>query len=237
MQPMDRPWRRRALLALAAGSSVAARSARAAVDPKLVALGWQELVFRDKPANSYALEPDGSIRIESRASVSVIWLDLPADPRATPILGWRWRIDEAVPPTDLSRKGGDDRSLAVYVAFAYAAERASLLERSVRAILRPLVERELPGRMLSYVWGGDGRSGGWFDNPYLPTGSRIRVLRGLGAPMGTWLEERVDIGSDFREAFGEEPTKVVQIGVSADSDDTLTAASARIGGFAWLPRG
>lgn len=237
MQPMDRPWRRRALLALAAGSSVAAGSAPAAVDPKLVALGWQELAFRDKPGNSYVLEPDGSIRIESHASVSVLWLDLPADLQATPILGWRWRIDAAVPPTDLTRKGGDDRSLAVYVAFAYAAERASLLERSVRAILGAFAERELPGRLLIYVWGGDGRSNGWFDNPYLPTGSRIRVLRGADAPVGTWLEERVDIASDFREAFGAEPTSVVQIGVGADSDDTLGTARARVAAFTWLPRG
>lgn len=228
---------RRTILASAGGCLAPAAGARAAVDPRLRALGWEELSFEDKPANTYTLEPDGSIRIESNRSVSVIWLDLPSDPTITPILHWRWRIDRAVPPTDLRRKGGDDRSLAVYVAFAYVPERASLVERSMRAILTSIAGRALPGRMLSYVWGGDGPSSSWFDNPYLPIGGRIRVLRGIETPTGAWLEERVDIDADFREAFGEEPTKVVQIGVSADSDDTRTTASARICGFAWLPRG
>jgi hypothetical protein len=237
MQPIGRPARRRALLAVVAGCLAPVARARAAVDPRLGALGWQEMTFRDKPGNTYMLEPDGSIRIESRASVSVLWLELPSDPLATPILRWRWRIDQAVPPTDLRRRGGDDRSLAVHVAFSYVAERASLLERSVRTILGSIAGRELPGRLLTYVWGGDGGSPGWFDNPYLPTGNRIRVLRGVGAPTGAWLEERVDIAADFREAFGEEPTQVVQVGVGADSDDTLSAAHARVGAFTWLPRG
>lgn len=227
--------RRGALLGAAAVGLVPRSDARAAVDPALDAAGWREMTFRDKPGNAYALEPDGAIRIESRASVSAIWRDLPADPSVTPVLRWRWRIDQTVPPTDLSRKGGDDRSLAVYVAFAYDAARASFLERSVRAVLGSLTGGDLPGRLLTYVWGGDGGTAGWFDNPYLPTGNRVRVLRGADEPIGAWREERVDVQSDFRVAFGEEPPKVVQVGVGADSDDTGSAAKARIGSFAWLP--
>lgn len=235
MQRIDAFDRRAALMSFALAGLLPASSALAAVDPALGAEGWREMAFRDKAPNAFALDPDGTIRVESRASVSVIWRELTADPTVTPILRWRWRIDEAVPPTDLSRKGGDDRSLAVYVAFVYEPARANFLERSVRAILESLAGEELPGRLLTYVWGGDGRTAGWFDNPYLPAGNRVRVLRGIGEPIGAWREERVDVRSDFRAAFGEEPPKVVRVGVSADSDDTGTAARARIGAFAWLP--
>lgn len=233
MQPKDRLGRRRLLLAAATvGLSPTARIA-AALDPNLEADGWREMKFRDKPENRYRLDSDGSILVESRASVSVAWRDLRADPLRTPILRWRWRLERAVPATDLTRKGGDDRSLSVYLAFTWMPERASLLERSVRAILGSLAGQELPGRLLTYVWGGDGRADGWFDNPYLPTGAKLRVLRDGTAPLGVWLEERVDVLADYRAAFGEDPPTVERIGVGADSDDTASEASGPVRDFSW----
>ncbi|MCS6778075.1 MAG: DUF3047 domain-containing protein [Geminicoccaceae bacterium] len=234
MQPTPRFHRRRFLLAAAMAGLVPGRGLQAAFDGALAADGWQEMTFRDKPGNRYRLDGDGTVVIESRASVSVAWRDLSADLARTPILRWRWRVDRAVPPTDLTRKGGDDRSLSVYVAFAWVPERASLLERSVRAVLSSLAGQELPGRLLTYVWGGDGRANGWFDNPYLPTGAKLRVLRDGSAPLGAWLEERVDVRADFRAAFGEEPPAVERIGIGADSDDTGSEARGAIRDLGWL---
>lgn len=235
MQPTRRLDRRRVLLAGTLGGLLAARPARAALEPDLESEGWREMTFRDKPGNLYRRDADGAVVIESRASVSVAWRDLSADLARTPILRWRWRVERAVPPTDLARKGGDDRSLALYVAFAWEPERATLLERSVRAVLGSLAGQELPGRLLTYVWGGDGRTNGWFDNPYLPTGAKLRVLRDGGAPLGVWLEERIDVRADFRAAFGEEPPLVERIGIGADSDNTASEARGAIRDLAWLP--
>ncbi len=231
MQPTT-PSSRRLLLGAAVTGLVAAR-ARAAVGGPSALAGWEEVTFRDKPGNTYRIEDDGTVVIESRGTVSVLWRDFPADPRRTPVLRWRWRVDRAVPPTDLTRKGGDDRSLAVYVAFAWDPARASLVERGVRAVLTALAGRELPGPLLTYVWGGDGRIEGWFDNPYLPAGAKMRVLRDQGAPIGVWLDERVDVAADFRAAFGAEPPLVEKLGVGADSDDTGSVASGRLADFRW----
>lgn len=235
MQPMHRLGRRRLLLAATTAGLLPGHSLGAALDAALAADGWQEMTFRDKPGNRYRLEGDGTLVVESRASVSVAWRDLPADLARTPILRWRWRVDRAVPPTDLTRKGGDDRSLSLYVAFAWVPERASFVERSVRAVLSSLAGQELPGRLLTYIWGGDGRANGWFDNPYLPTGAKLRVLRDGSAPLGVWLEERIDVRTDFRTAFGEEPPPVERIGIGADSDDTGSEARGAIRDVAWLP--
>lgn len=236
MQPKRRVGRRRLLAGLSAASLWSPRAPLAALDPALEADGWREMTFRDKPGNHYRLDGSGAVTIESRASVSVAWRDLPADPRRTPILRWRWRVDLPVPPTDLSRKGGDDRSLAVYLAFAWVPEQANLLERSVRAVLSSLAGQDLPGRLLTYVWGGNGRHDGWIDNPYLPAGAKLRVLRDSSAPLGTWLEERVDVSADYRAAFGEDPPEVERIGVGADSDDTASAAKGAVRDLGWHPR-
>ncbi len=233
---MHRFDRRRLLFAAGAAGLFTATDADAAIDPRLESAGWREMTFRDKPANRYFPDGTDGIRVESRSSVSVAWRSLPADLARTPLLRWRWRVDRAVPATDLTRKGGDDRSLSVYVAFAWVPERAGFLERSVRAVLETLVAEELPGRLLTFVWGGDGRSNGWFANPYLPVGAKLRVLRDGTAPHGVWVEERVDVRAEFRAAFGEEPPPVEQVGVGADSDDTGSEALGAVRDLVWLER-
>lgn len=231
--------RRRLLLSGGGGGLVAAAMpALADVGEELAGLGWRELVFRDKRPNRFAAAEGSGVRVEGGGAVSVLYRDLAGvDLAATPVLAWRWRVDAAPPPTDLARKGGDDRALAVYVGFAFDAARAGAVERGRWAVLRRLAGRELPGRVLTYLWGGDGRAEDWFDNPYLDGAGRMRVLRGPDAPLGEWFGERVDLAADHEAAFGERPTAPRQLSISADSDDTASRAAGTVAGLGFLPRG
>jgi hypothetical protein len=242
-----RQRRRRDLLLGGAGGLAAAGTpppALAGVGEGLAARGWRELTFRDKEPNLFAAvegEGDDGVRVESRGTVSVLYRDLAGgvDLAATPVLAWRWRVDEAPPATDLARKGGDDRALAVYVSFAFDPARAGAFERTRRAVLQRLAGRALPGRVLTYLWGGDGRAGGgagWLDNPYLRGAGRMRVLRGPDAPLGRWFEERVDLAADHAAAFGRPPTAPEQVSISADTDDTASRAVGVVAGLAFRPR-
>lgn len=218
-----------ALALLAAPTAV-----RAELGPGLADAGWQEIVFRGRAPDRFTATADG-VAVESRQAVSVLWRDVAAAPATTPLLRWRWRVDRAVPPTDLARKGGDDRSLAIYVAFAFDEARAGLWERIRRKALAMLTDDPLPGRVLIYVWGGQG-PGGWLESPHLPGGGMLRVLRGPAAPLGRWLEEEVDVAADYRATFGGEPTAIVGLGISADSDDTGTVAQGEVAGLGFAAR-
>jgi hypothetical protein len=92
--------------------------------------GGRTGTFRYKLGNHYRPDSNGTITVESRASSSVAWRDLPADRYRTPILRRRWRVDQSVPATDLARKGGYDRSLAIHLAYARVPEQPSLFERA-----------------------------------------------------------------------------------------------------------
>ena len=117
--------------------------------------------------------------------------------------GWR--------STDLRRKGGDDRNLAVYFAWT-DAETAARADPSNAARLL----RGANTRVLVYVWGDDDARGTIQASPYLE-GLCTVILR----PAGTGQHvERVDLAGDFRRAFGTAPGVMVGIGISADSDDT-----------------
>lgn len=208
---------RRAALLLA-GAALWPGGARAA---------WREVRFPGRAANHFAVDGD-VVRVTSDGSVSVLWRDVAVDLAATPILVWRWRVDAAPPPTALARRGGDDRALALYATFTADPAAETLGTRLRRAMLEPFVDGPMPGRVLTFVWGGDGDARGWFVNPYLAESGRMRVLRGPEAPLGVWLEEAVDLGAEHAAAFGEPARTLLQLGVSADTDDTASRAEASL---------
>jgi hypothetical protein len=215
---------------------LAAASAAADVDPELEQRGWEAVTFDDKAENDYRLGEDGAILVVSDRSVSLIQQAVSIDVETTPILVWRWRVDEGVPPTDLARKGGDDRSLALYVTFPFRPEEASLFERMKRGMVEAVAGEAAPGRILSYVFGGDAERGTFLESPYFGAGGMTIVLRPATAAKGEWFEERVDLAADYERVFGSTPDDPTHIAISADSDDTGSSVRAVIEDISFVPR-
>ena len=128
-----------------------------------------------------------------------------------------------MPATDLSRKGGDDRNLALYFIFLPETAAQSARNAGVRALLdNPDV------RVLMYIWGGSHSAGQIVPSPYLGARGRSVILR----PAGTGsASERVNLAQDHQRAFGEAAQTLVGLAVSSDSDDTKTRVAASISGL------
>ena len=206
-----------AVLLLAPVSAVASGTNLAA---ELVEQGWEEIVFDGKTPNRYDSCGAGCVEIETRSSVSMIGKTVDVDISRQRWLDWEWRIEEPAVETDLTKKGGDDRSVAVYVGFEYDPDSASLSE----TLLRPFVELsqgdDAPGRGISYVWGGERSGADVFRNPYQKNSAAVFISRTAEDPTGEWLMESRDVVADYERAFGVAPTGVTHILISADSDDT-----------------
>ena len=171
---------------------------------------WKEQGFLKLWTNDYNFRGT-QLDIVSDGTVSLVWRPVDGALRAAKGASWRWRVTEGVVPTDLTRKGGDDRNLALYFVFVDEGTAAGLKGGNARQLLgNPNT------RALIYVWGGDHAEGSILPSPYHP-GLRTKVLR-TGAT-GTF-SERVDLAADYRRAFGSAPGVLVGLGVSADSDDT-----------------
>lgn len=194
--------------------------ALADVDQPLATQGWQEMTFDGKTTNRFALTKDGALQVDSDGSVSVLQKPLSIDIEATPILRWRWCVTEPAPATDLAIKGEDDRSLAVYVAFPFVPEEASAFEKLERKIVEKTAGPNTPGRILMYVFGGQGERGTIVPSPHLGEAGMMQILRPGGTPAGEWFEETIDITDDYRKAFGTEPPNPMSLAISADTDDT-----------------
>jgi hypothetical protein len=204
---------------------------RAEVDPSLAAQGWRELTFDGKRPNRFSAGPDGGITVTSEAGDSLLYRPVRADLVRTPCLTWRWRVDQAPPPTDLTRKRADDRAISVWIGFRFDSANVSLGERIKHEAQQVAMGGPVPGQSLIYNWGGAAPTAAFQTNPVVGERGRFRILHAATAPTGVWQTERVNLVEEYRRAFGREPTEPIQIAVSGDADATGTRSVAHIAGL------
>ena len=173
------------------------------------------------------------IQVDTDKSVSIAYFLLEkksVNLKRTPYLTFSWRRLGPAFDTDLTKRGGDDRTLAIYAAFPYQSERASLQERLLRPFVEAIEGKKAPGRVLAYVWGG-GERGGWLENPYIGKAGWMQVLQTPLDADQTWFDHQIDVRADFIDRFGYLPPDPNYIAVAADSDDTGIKFSAQVEGL------
>jgi Protein of unknown function (DUF3047) len=179
----------------------------------LAANDWHYLSFPGRQGAQFRARGENTVVVRAEAGVGVLWHSVPLELSGASYAQWRWRVMAGVSPTDLTRKGGDDRALAVYFVFVdgpEAVESADLTE----------LLRQGEGYLLMYVWGGSANPGTILLSPYFDGRGRTLVKRAADAPTRVWLKESADLRSDFWKAFGRVPGTLIAVAVSSDSDDT-----------------
>ncbi len=204
-------------------ASLPAHAACVAIAPGLP--GWERLNFDDIPPNVWS-EEGGAVVASSNGSASLLYASAPGG--SLPVLTWKWRVDKGVPATDLTRKGGDDRSIALTVGFAYDPSSASMGERMKRVVVEAVAGADAPGRVIEFVWGGMQPVGSRAQSPYSGSAGQLVTLRAANTPTGQWMTERVDLATLYTEIWGSAPPPATRIALTADSDDTGGSSNARI---------
>ena len=142
-------------------------------------------------------------------------------------LTWRWRVDKAPPPTDLTRRDGD-RPLAIHLCFKMKGRKAGFMDWVTSAVGPDVEGFGRDHRCLTYIWGGQSAAGRIFPNPHMTDRGVMVILRGVGAPTGKWFTEKIDSAKDYRAAFGEDAPHPSVIAISGDSDGTESTAGGTI---------
>ena len=181
--------------------------------PDLSANDWHYLSFPNRKGAQFTANSENTVIVRAEAGVAILWHRVPPAFSRANHAEWRWSVTAGVGPTDLTKKGGDDRALAVYFVFVDAPEAAGSSD------LMELL-RKGEGYFLMYVWGGSAEPGTILPSPYFDGRGRTIVKRPANSPIGAWFKETADVGSDFRKAFDRLPGTLVAVAVSSDSDDT-----------------
>ena len=182
--------------------------------------GWQEQRLSLFSSNDYTFGQN--LGLVSEGSVSIAWSRVAPADWDTTAATWSWSVDQSVPPTDLSLKGGDDRNISLYFVFVPQSIAPSLEGANIRALLG-----NDDVRIMQYAWGGNHARGQVIPSPYGPRGQGVTIaLR--QASTGSF-NENVDLAADYARAFGGEKGALVGLAVSGDSDDTDSVIRAVLG--------
>jgi len=182
--------------------------------------GWKEQRLSLFSSNDYSFGQN--LGLVSEGSVSIAWSPVGRADWGASGAAWRWRVDQSVPATDLSLKGGDDRNISLYFVFVPESIAPELEGANIRSLLG-----NDDVRIMQYAWGGDHARGQVIQSPYGPQGQGVTIaLRQAG--VGSYSES-VDLVADYARAFGGEKGALVGLAVSGDSDDTDSMIRAAIG--------
>jgi len=190
--------------------------------------GWEPLTFENIEPNNFDISEAGDILVTGNNSASFMVHPLMVNLDRTPILTWRWRVDAAGEPTDLTGKDGDDRPVAVYVAFPYDPDTASFSERMRRTLVEASQGSDAPGRIIAYIWGGKQPAGTRYQNPYTGSESHFVIVEMGDAPKGEWRLAEMNIAEDYQSLFGVPMNMVQYVAVFSDSDDSKSLVEAQI---------
>ncbi len=181
---------------------------------------------------------DGTIVLRARADASAASLrhGLLADPKATPILRWRWRTERVLQGGDMATKEGDDYAARLYVFFDRDPDTMSLKERTLLRLGRARYGEQLPAAALCYVWDNRRPVGTIMDNAYTAFVAMVVASSGDGQ-VGRWQTLQRDVREDYRRAFNTEPPRIIGVAVSVDTDNTGEATTTWFGDIEFVAGG
>jgi hypothetical protein len=198
---------------------------------------WQEVFLSSglRPNTFRVRAWDGAAAVEvlSDASMSLLARPVVMNMNATPVLCWRWRIKATISQADMRRKDGDDYAARVYVSFKLPESSMGFGLRAKLALARAIYGKDLPDAAINYVWDNLQPKGTERANAYTDR-AQMLVLRSGDADAGRWVWERRNVKQDVVRLFGE-GARVVQLALTADTDNTLQSAQAGFADFHFVP--
>jgi hypothetical protein len=192
---------------------------------------WQHLTFPGKTANQFAyLQVDGrrAMGVRSKGAVSMLRKTVSIEPAQLAGLRFSWKVPSLIAGADLGQGGKGDSPVRLVLAFDGDRSRMSPRDHMLSELARTLTGEEMPYATLMYVW----------SNHHVPgtvlKSSRTERIRKLVLESGPdrlnrWLDYERDIRADFVAAFGEEPGRLMAVGIMTDTDNTRASTQAWYG--------
>jgi hypothetical protein len=201
--------------------------------------GWKPLTFKKVVKSTvYELVTDGSavvVKATSDAGASGLTKEVKIDPSIFPVVHWRWKVENLLTRSDVTRKSGDDYPARLYITFEYDPEKVSLGRKLKYQAGRALFG-DIPIAALNYIWDARTPVGTVVDNAYTDFAKMIVVETGA-AKVGMWVEESRNVYRDYKEAFGEDPPMINGIAIMTDTDNTKERAIAYYGDIRFAREG
>ena len=192
---------------------------------------WKPLYFpKIREHTEYSVEHDGEeryLKAASNASASGIIFGKEFNVFEYPKVRWRWKVSNVYTKGNAREKSGDDYPLRVYIIFKYDPENASFGQKIKYGLAKSVYGEYPPHSSLNYIWANREHGEGIIPNPYASEAKMISLQTGPGNA-GKWIEQEIDIISDYHKAFDEDPPAIASLAIMNDSDNTGESAVSYI---------
>lgn len=203
------------------------------VDSTTPPMGWQPWkVNRNKTPTTYSLtEVDQRMVLHAVSDASASGLYVPLEQRDAGKLRWMWKTRDVIRVADNAVSHREDAPLRIFVAFDGDRGSLPLKDQLMYEMARITTGREMPYATLMYIWGGKRPEGSVLNNPHTDR-VRMIVIDSGTRHTNEWRCHERDLRADYRKAFGEDPGKVLAVGLMTDTDNTKSRAEAWYGDIA-----
>ncbi len=196
--------------------------------------GWQSVRIDKKvPATTFTaknIQGVPAIQAYARKSMALFTRPVTVNLAKTPILCWRWRVNDVVRTANIANKSGDDQAARIYIGLDLPNSAISLGTRAKLALARTRGGNAIPDGAINYVWDNRFPVGTARNNVFTKQ-AKIIVAQSGAAQAGQWVNERHNLAADIQKQFKTSKARVTSIALSSDTDnsgETVTAAFADI---------
>lgn len=162
---------------------------------------WDYKSFEGDSRYSLVANTEGEqiLKAETDGSASGYFHDVEIDLNKTPLLSWRWKVDNVHDINNQQVKKGDDFPARIYVVAKYG----SFPWQAVA---------------LNYVWSNIAVEQKNWENPFTDKAMMIAVSEGK-ENLGQWQSYTVNIKEDLQRYFGKDLNQIDVVAIMADSDN------------------
>jgi hypothetical protein len=200
--------------------------------------GWQHVPLSStKKETEYTTVVDEGVvvlKATARGSASLMAFRTEFDPRAFPVLSWRWKVIQGIPAAETHTRSREDAPVRLMVSFSGDTSKLSVFDRAASSFAKSASGQALPYAEIMYVWGGKVAVDSITTSSLT---SRIRMIAVAvdDQGIGRWHSYTRNLVDDFRRAFGEEPGRVTAVSLMSDTDNTSSNAEALYGDISVAP--
>lgn len=173
--------------------------------------GWNTKEFKGQTRYQF-IKLDGSqvLKAESNDAASGLFYEQRIDLQETPVMNWRWRIENRLAKIDEQTKSGDDFAARVYVVVS-----GGLIFWDTKAI--------------NYVWASTSAKDKTWPNPFAGDHAMMVAVRSFNDKTGIWHTERRNVRADFKRLTGKDIQYIDAVAIMTDTDNAKGKATAYYG--------
>ncbi len=172
-----------------------------------------------------------AVRLYSDAALTFLEKTVNIDVKEHPIVSWKWKIENTLQGIDERTHAGDDHPIRIFFVFEPDDSKQSWWFRFKRFLYLDWAHgHPFGGGFTEYVWSSHLEAGETINDPDKPS-QKLMVVEGGERNVGQWRSYERNLYQDFLSLYGEEPRRLIFIGILNDTDQTGQTATSYIAGL------